>query len=204
MAPEPDPRPDAAPDTGPAVGPVTLRDGRLALRLLTDDDVPVLTRACQDPDMHRWLTRLPDPYREDDARAFVAQTAASWQAGTELTFAITDAADGRLLGVCSLFDLKDVGHPAGASAELGYWVAAWERGRGVMTAAARLLCAWAFDELGVRRLEWQAEVGNQASRRVAEKVGFTVEGVCRQRLVHLADSRRADSWLGSLLPGELR
>ena len=73
-----------------------------------------------------------------------------------------------------------------------------------MTAAARLLAAWGFDELGVRRLQWQAEVGNERSRRVAEKLGFVMEGTCRQALVHLATGRRSDSWLAALLPGELR
>ena len=56
--------------------------------------------------------------------------------------------------------------------------------------------------LGVQRLEWYANVGNMASRRVAEKVGFTVEGTLRRGL----DQRgtRVDAWIGSLLPGELR
>jgi RimJ/RimL family protein N-acetyltransferase len=184
--------------------PVTLRDGRLALRQLAADDVPALTAACQDRELHRWLSRLPDPYEEQHARDFVTQSAHEWDAGTEFTFAITQADDGRLLGVCSLFDVTGLGTPAGASAEIGYWVAAAERGHGVMTAAARLLCAWGIEELGVRRLQWQAEVGNERSWRVAEKLGFVREGVCRQRLVHVATGRRSDSWLAALLPGELR
>jgi RimJ/RimL family protein N-acetyltransferase len=184
--------------------PVTLRDGRLALRPLGDADVPAITQACQDRELHRWLSRLPDPYEEQHAREFVAQAAEEWAAGTEFTFAITDAADGRLLGVCSLFDVSGLGTPAGVNAEIGYWVVSGERGRGVMTAAARLLAAWGFDELGVRRLQWQAEVGNERSWRVVEKLGFVREGVCRQRLVHLASGRRSDSWLAALLPGELR
>src|SRR3954447_24294917 len=126
------------------MAPVTLRDGRLALRQLTDEDVPTLTRACQDREMHRWLSRLPDPYREDDARDFVTATSQEWAAGTSYAFAITDAADSRLLGVCSLFDVQSVGTSAGASAEIGYWTAAWERRRGVMTGAARLVAAWGF------------------------------------------------------------
>jgi RimJ/RimL family protein N-acetyltransferase len=184
--------------------PVTLRDGRLALRPIADDDVPALTQACQDRELHRWLSRLPDPYQESDAREFVTRSGHDWAAGTEFTFAITLAEDGRLVGVCSLFDVSGLGTPAGANAEIGYWVATGERGHGVMTDAARLLCAWAFDELDVRRLQWQAEVGNERSRRVAEKLGFVMEGTCRQRLVHVASGRRSDSWLAALLPGELR
>jgi RimJ/RimL family protein N-acetyltransferase len=55
--------------------------------------------------------------------------------------------------------------------------------------------------LGVRRLEWYASVGDGASRRVAEKVGFTVEGTLRRGLEKRGT--RVDAWIGSLLPGEL-
>ncbi|MDQ1625080.1 MAG: hypothetical protein QOJ49_578, partial [Actinomycetota bacterium] len=56
--------------------------------------------------------------------------------------------------------------------------------------------------LGLGRVEWLAHVGNDASRRVAEKVGFVYEGMqrakCHQRGV------RYDAWVAGLLPGELR
>ena len=86
--------------------------------------------------------------------------------------------------------------------EIGFWTAPWARGRGVMTAAARLVCRWGFDELGLERIEWWANVGNDASRRVAEKLGFTMEGTCRRRLLHRGE--RVDGWVGGLLRGELR
>ena len=57
-----------------------------------------------------------------------------------------------------------------------------------------------FAELGLRRIEWRAEVGNDASRRVAEKAGFTVEGLLRQAL--LTDGERRDCWVGSLVKGD--
>jgi RimJ/RimL family protein N-acetyltransferase len=43
----------------------------------------------------------------------------------------------------------------------------------------RAICGWAFDALGLHRIQWRAEVGNEASRRVAEKVGFRSEGIQR-------------------------
>jgi RimJ/RimL family protein N-acetyltransferase len=47
-------------------------------------------------------------------------------------------------------------------------------------------------------LEWYAEVGNVASRRVAEKVGFVLEGTARQLLLR-PDGARVDCWMGALL-----
>jgi len=71
-----------------------------------------------------------------------------------------------------------------------------------MTAAARLVCRWGFEDLGLQRIEWWAGVGNEGSWRVAEKVGFTREGTCRRRLPHR--ETRLDGWVAGLLPGELR
>jgi RimJ/RimL family protein N-acetyltransferase len=85
--------------------------------------------------------------------------------------------------------------------EVGYWMAPWARGRGIMTDAVRLACGWGFDELGLGRIEWWANVGNQASRRVAEKAGFTMEGTVRARLLHRGV--RVDGWGAGLLPGEI-
>ena len=65
------------------------------------------------------------------------------------------------------------------SAEIGYWVAAAARGRGVASTAARLLSDFGFETLGLRRIELNAAVDNAASRRVAEKAGFELEGVRR-------------------------
>jgi RimJ/RimL family protein N-acetyltransferase len=64
----------------------------------------------------------------------------------------------------------------------------------------RAITRWGFDALGLRRIEWRAEVGNEASRRVAEKAGYEMEGLLRQGLtVH---GRRADCWIGSALSRE--
>lgn len=70
------------------------------------------------------------------------------------------------------------------------------------TAAVVAVCRWVFDIRNLALVEWRAQVGNEASRRVAEKVGFSMEGVLRQRLVHRGC--RVDAWVGSLLPGEIR
>ncbi len=55
--------------------------------------------------------------------------------------------------------------------------------------------------MSIDRVEWRAEVGNAASRAVAERAGFTVEGVLRSSLVNKGVLR--DGWVGSLLPCDL-
>lgn len=73
-----------------------------------------------------------------------------------------------------------------------------------MTAAGRLVTDWAFDPegAGLARLFWQAYLGNWASRRVAWRLGFRVEGAVRG--FALQRGVRRDAWVGTLLPGDPR
>ncbi len=181
---------------------VTLSDSRLILRCPGPELAPEITAACQDRELHRWLEALPDPYTEADGRAFVQMCQTKWADGSEFVFAITSAADGRLLGTIGLHDVERLTSPGGGMAEVGFWVVASERGQGIVPDALRLVCGYGFKELGLARIEWQAEVGNTSSLRAAEKVGFVLEATCRRRLLHVG--HRVDGWLGGLLPEELR
>ncbi len=64
--------------------------------------------------------------------------------------------------------------------EIGYWLAEAYQGRGIITRAARALCQYAFEELGLNRVEIRCAVGNTRSCAVAERLGFAREGVMRQ------------------------
>jgi RimJ/RimL family protein N-acetyltransferase len=93
------------------------------------------------------------------------------------------------------FGLPDTG-----TAEIGYWVDARVRTRGVATTAVRAACRWAFESLVVELIEWRTEVGNVASRRIAEKVGFLIEATLRNRLAQRGTW--VDAWVGSMLREE--
>jgi RimJ/RimL family protein N-acetyltransferase len=82
------------------------------------------------------------------------------------------ADDGRLLGSFSIMELdREPGY-----GEIGYWVAAAARGRGIATRAVRLLTDWARTELGLTRIEILPHKDNAPSRRVAEKAGYRDTG----------------------------
>jgi RimJ/RimL family protein N-acetyltransferase len=83
--------------------------------------------------------------------------------------------------------------------ELGYWLLAEGRGRGIATRAARALAMHAF-HVGLLRVEAVVRPENTASIRVLERAGFTREGLMRSLLRH--GDGRADAILYSLLPGE--
>jgi RimJ/RimL family protein N-acetyltransferase len=175
--------------------PVSLSDATVRLRPIVAADAGAILTACSDPQIQRW-TRIPVPYSPADAAEFAGSRADAWAAGTELTFAVTDPADAsdRMLGCLSLFSETD------GRREIGYWTAPDGRGRGLTTAAVGLAVAHALrpvDEggLGLARVDWFAEVGNDRSRGVAERAGFVIEGVLHGYLA-TRDGGRADAWVG--------
>ncbi|MDQ1673714.1 MAG: hypothetical protein QOC98_2276 [Frankiaceae bacterium] len=198
--------------------PAEITAGSLHLRVPQLAEVEQIAAACTDPEIARW-TRVPSPYGRQDAVAFVHRSLEDWHADRAATFAVLDATTAGLLGSVRLvFDpltsepltsnppasgpRYDPDVPGGPTASVGYWTAPQARGAGVGRRAVASLCRWGFGFLALERISWTAAVGNDASRRLAEAVGFTVEGVARRGLV--LHGRRIDAWTGSLLPGEVR
>ncbi|MEU1757762.1 GNAT family N-acetyltransferase [Micromonospora sp. NPDC005223] len=177
--------------------PVEIIEDGLLLRPWRAEDADAVHRACQDPDIQRWTT-VPRPYLPEHATESVTTTSATaWAEGTGAQFAVCDAGTGELLASIGLDSIDR----ALDSAEVGYWTAPWARGRGVAVRATRALARWAFDALKLRRLIWQAEIGNHASRLVALRAGFRIDG--ELRLAHPSPGGRPEGWIGSLLPGEV-
>ena len=85
-------------------------------------------------------------------------------------------------------------------AEAGYWLRREARGQGAATTAVRLVSGWAFTKLGIRRLNLLTAPENAASQRVAERAGFTREGLLRAWLP--TSGGRRVSVMYSLLPGD--
>jgi RimJ/RimL family protein N-acetyltransferase len=84
-----------------------------------------------------------------------------------------------IVGTCLLFRFER----ASARAEIGYVLARKYWGAGYMLEAMRAFVAFAFDRLGVRRLEATVDPRNAASARVVERLGFVKEGLLRERSV---------------------
>ena len=157
-------------------------------RSLTADIEPIY-QACQDPQVQEWTVAIPVPYARADAESFVTHICPlGWAEDREYTWGIEEPGTHEFLGVIGLRIQDD------DCSEVGYWLAPGARGRGVMTQALSAVCEFAFGRLGHDVVKWQAIVGNEASRRVAERVGFEigppVRGLLRRR------GERLDGWIG--------
>ncbi|HWF74988.1 MAG TPA: GNAT family N-acetyltransferase [Solirubrobacteraceae bacterium] len=172
-----------------------LRDGETALRPWRESDVATLVALCHDEEITRW-TRVPTVYGITAARAWIAESRALVSDGISAPFAIVSGEDGELLGSISLvrFTWEH------ARAEVGYLLGRDARGHGHATRALRLICAWGFALLDLERIDLYAATGNAASRRVAERAGFTREAVLRS--FHMQLGAPLDMVAFGLLPGE--
>jgi RimJ/RimL family protein N-acetyltransferase len=176
-------------------------EGEVVLRPWREDDLDALVRRINDPEIATFLDLVPQPYTDADAREWFAVSADGWRAGTSATFGIhCKIIEGAVGGVGVRF-LSELDEGCG---EIGYWVGAEARGRGIATTATRAAARWAFANVPeLARLQLRADVENLASNRVAEKAGFTREGVLRSQRFNARLGRRVDFVMWSLLREEL-
>ena len=191
--------------TVPTDEPPTLTDGEVVLRPHRPEDAQRSYEATLDPAYQQW-TSVPLPASLDGARSFVGDLMpGAWRDGSSWGFAID--LDGRYAGTIEL--RPDSDREAGV-AEVAYGSHPDVRGvrpegpgtPTVLERALRLACEWGFSEAGLHTVLWRAHRGNWASRRLAWKVGFRVEGTVRQWLTQRGT--RHDAWVGTLLRGDPR
>lgn len=176
-----------------------LRSDRVLLRPWSADDLPVLVALGQDLTVARWFPVIPYPYTERDAADWLHSEEMARQAGKGISFAIVHTESGEVLGGISLGNIDALLR----TASLGYWLGAHARGHGHMTPTVRLVAAWAFQALGLARLEGTVDPENLASQRVAERCGFRREGCLRSSTIIRHTGERRDAFIYGLLSDEL-
>lgn len=174
-----------------------LTDGVVRLRLGSDLDVERITALVQDPAVIRWTT-IPPGQDSAGTRHWMQRGMAGLAMGSDLALVIADATTDAPIGTIGLHEINR----ATGRAVAGYVLAQEERGKGLAKRSLELLCAFAFNELRLARIEVTIEAENAASRATAESVGFREEGVLRSYM-RIAGERR-DMVMYGLLPGDLR
>jgi RimJ/RimL family protein N-acetyltransferase len=147
---------------------VEIRTVRLVLRQPRAADLRAVVEACQDPAIARFIPLVPEPYGDDDGRAYLEAVERAWNEGDERTFAICRE-DDVLIGAVTVRL-----HEGGT---VGYWLSSAARGQGLMTEAVRAVVGLARGECGIERLSLWTHPDNHPSQAVAERVGFTRIGL---------------------------
>jgi RimJ/RimL family protein N-acetyltransferase len=144
----------------------------IRLEPLNSTHLDAVAALVADPTVRRF-TRIPEPPPPGFAETWLQRYEAGRREGTREGFAVVE--DGTFLGLALVVSIDREAQ----TVELGYIVAGPARGRGVATEALRLLTEWAVSTLGAVRVELLISVDNPASRRVAERCGYELEGVMR-------------------------
>jgi [ribosomal protein S5]-alanine N-acetyltransferase len=157
----------------PWLDPVEMCGRGIRLRAFRDSDVGRIVEACSDAGTSYWLISMPQPYRSDNALAYLEATAEMAARGAGLAWCIADPRDDRCLGSISLDGLSGYSQRG----EIGYWAHPDARGRGVVSEAVRLVTGHAKESGLATSLLIRCASSNAASRRVAERAGYREIGI---------------------------
>jgi RimJ/RimL family protein N-acetyltransferase len=173
--------------TQPAIPPLPVLTGeRVRLRALRADDADALFAMKSDPRVMRYWSHAPWTDRAQ-AVAQLEQLERDRETSEFYQWAITVDGGDALVGTMSLFALNR----AQKRADVGYSLASDVWGRGYATEALKLAVDFAFGTLGLARLEADIDPRNEASCRLVERIGFTREGLLRERWYVAGDATHA-------------
>lgn len=149
----------------------------------------------QRDDLGRWLPFVAQTRSEADSLAYIRSVLSAPPQRRDFVFVVHSG--GRFAGLAGFRDTDR----ANRKTEIGYWLGKEYRGRGIMTRTVHALCGYAFDRLGINRIQIQCAVGNTASSNIPRRLGFTFEGTVRAGELQ-SDGTFSDLELYSLLQDE--
>ena len=175
---------------------LSLNSGPFVLRPVFDEDVPSIVEAVRESTatVGAWMSWATPSYSLAEAIAWIRACETCRAEGTGYEFGIFTSATGRFVGAAGLNQFNKVNN----FCNLGYWVRESAQRRGGATAAVAALRNYAFNTLGLTRVEIVAAVGNDPSQSVARRAGAVLECTARNRLqLH---GKAVDACVFSLIP----
>lgn len=161
----------------PTSVPYGIRTERLLLRCYEPRDAEQLEQAVTSSldELRPWMPWAHvEPIDRDERVDFLRKRRADFDCDREYFYGAFEGEE--LVGACGLH--RRVGP---AALEVGYWTPTAHTGRGIATEGAGALVRVAFEVHGVERVDLQCEPGNEASARIAGKLGFREEAVLPRR-----------------------
>lgn len=178
-----------------------LETERLILQRFSRRDQATLDEAIRSslPELNQWLPWARMDYDHSDTTGFIRESIQAWKEDRAWDYSLREKSrPDRHLGNVSLWTVSKLGKIA----EFGYWMRTDESSKGYCTEAVERLLGEAFGTMAYHKVTLRIAVGNTASDRVAEKLGFTREGVLREEL--LIRGNWVDHSLWSLLDREFK
>lgn len=174
-----------------------LQDDCVLLRPLTKDDCGnLLIYAQNEPELWKYSTM--EVAGEDNFKTYIDTAIAARESGKEYPFVVFDKRTGEYAGSTRFYDIQ----PANRTLQLGYtWYGKKFQGTGLNRHCKFLLLQFAFETLGMLRVEFRADNSNARSIAAMKSIGCVEEGVLRQHMPK-PDGTRRDSIVLSILQQE--
>ncbi|MGQ0735333.1 MAG: GNAT family N-acetyltransferase [Acidobacteriota bacterium] len=173
-----------------------LTSGGLTLRELRSEDAPVLFSMLSSQEVARFIS--PPPTSVEGFERFVAWTIREREQGSYVCFGVVPEG---MTAAVGLFQVRAL-EPDFALAEWGFALGSAFWGTGTFVRGAQLLLRFAFDALGVQRLEARVSIVNGRGNGALRKVGALQEGVLRRAF--LRNGQYQDQVLWSILADDWR
>ena len=159
--------------------PMPIRTPRLLIRPRRPGDGESTLAAIQESwdELHRWMAWAEDlnSFTSERIDARYGQASPGYLERNVMELLGVEAANGEPAVWCGLHDIDWNARRC----DTGFWVRRSAQGKGMATEAANAMVRYAFGALGMCRVGYTHSDGNEASRRIAEKLGFVYEGVQR-------------------------
>ena len=151
-------------------------DENLKLTLPTECDVEEIYAVVREnlEQLKLWMPWATNDYSIESAREFIKFNLN--QLAENKGFSASVVLDNKFVGGVGFNELN-LRHK---STEIGYWLAKEAQGKGIMTKCCRVLFNYAFNDLGLNRIQINCNVENVKSRAIPERLGFRLEGIRRQ------------------------
>ena len=153
-----------------------LQGKRVRLRGPRREDADALFALFSDPAVMRYWSR-PPMTTLGEAQGLVGEMLDSFEQRLLFNWMVTTRDDDGVIGTCTLFRID----PRHRHAEIGYALRSDHWGRGIAGEAVALVLDWAFRRLDLQRIEADIDPRNDGSRQLLARLGFSSEGVMRQR-----------------------
>lgn len=174
-------------------------DSVITVRPFQTEDAPEVHAAVGESQNHPsfWLIDLKG-LTLFDVQEYIDAQPETWNEDKAYNFTILESSSNKILGGCGL-SLINRRH---RFCSLYFWIRTSAAGNGYATRAVVLMARFAFESLGMQRMEIMIEPENLAGLRVVEKAGAISEGYLRNRLFHHGESK--DAVIFSLVPEDLQ
>ncbi|MBQ9659053.1 MAG: GNAT family N-acetyltransferase [Clostridia bacterium] len=167
---------------------------RLILRQWKIQDVNDVVEGLNNLNVTKWLAQVPYPYTEEDAKSFINKSIEN----NLYNFAIVLKEENKVIGGTQLTNISFVHGTAGG----GIWLNEKYQGQGYGTEAFGARIKYAFEELGLRRLENGYFKENEKSHKMQLRFGYKDEGIRRKKFISQSTGKYEDEYITGLLREE--